>query len=149
MKRWLLRAGVVLFLAFVVIQFVPVSRTNPPATAPLEAPAEVAAVLRRACYDCHSNETVWPWYAYVAPVSWLVVRDTDEGREHLNFSTWGTLKPKARASKAAEVVEEIEEGEMPLAPYLWLHPEARLAAAELELLRRWSDEVAAQSQAAR
>jgi hypothetical protein len=141
MKRWLAQIAVVLALVFVGIQFVPAGRTNPPATSPLAAPEPVLAVLRRACFDCHSNETRWPWYAYVAPVSWLVVHDTDEGREHLNFSTWGTLKPTAQSSKASECVEEIEEGEMPLAPYLWMHSEARISAADLEVLRAWADEI--------
>jgi hypothetical protein len=141
MKRWLLRAAAVLAGLFVLIQLVPAGRSNPPATAPLAADAEVEAVLRRACYDCHSNETVWPWYAYVAPVSWLVVHDVDEGRAELNFSHWGEYKPGKRMSAAEEVVEQAEQGEMPLAAYVRLHPEARLAPADVELLRRWADGV--------
>lgn len=139
MKRWLVRIAAALALVFLAIQLVPAGRTNPRATAPLQAAPEVLAILRRACFDCHSNETHWPWYAYVAPVSWLVVHDTDEGRAQLNFSTWGDLRPVARASKALECVEEIEAGEMPLEPYLWMHPDARVTPPELEVLRTWAD----------
>lgn len=139
MKRWIVRIAIGLAVVFLAIQLWPAGRTNPPVTKPLEAPPEVMAILRRSCFDCHSNETVWPWYAYVAPVSWLVVHDTDEGRAELNFSHWGDLTENARSSKASEMVEEIEEGEMPLEQYLWMHSDAKLSPAELEVLRRWSD----------
>jgi len=127
---------VVLFLA---LQLVPSGRTNPPATKTIEAPADVLAILRRSCFDCHSNETNWPWYAYVAPVSWLVVHDTDEGRDELNFSHWGDMTQTRRDSKAVSVVEVIEDGEMPLEAYLWMHRDAVVSPAELEVLRVWSE----------
>lgn len=139
MKRRLVRIAVALGVLFLAIQLVPAGRTNPPVTQTLAAPADVLAILRRSCFDCHSNETVWPWYAYVAPVSWLVVHDTDEGRAELNFSHWGDLKQSKRDSAAASVVEEIEDGEMPLEAYLWMHRDAAIAPAELEILRRWSE----------
>ncbi len=137
MKRVLVRIAAALAALFVLIQLVPAGRTNPPVTQALAAAPEVLSILKRSCYDCHSNETRWPWYAYVAPVSWLVVHDVDEGREHLNFSHWGGYDAKKRISKAAEVIEEIENGEMPLAQYLWLHGDARIAPEELEVLRAW------------
>ncbi len=139
MKRWIIRFAIGLAVLFVAIQFVPAGRTNPAVTKPLEAPTDVMAVLRRSCFDCHSNETQWPWYAYVAPTSWLVVHDTDEGRAELNFSHWGDLSANARSSKASEVVEEIEGGKMPLEEYLWMHSEAKISPQDLEVLRRWSD----------
>jgi len=139
MKRWIVRIAIGLAVLFVAIQFVPSGRTNPAVTKPLDAPADVMAILRRSCFDCHSNETQWPWYAYVAPTSWLVVHDTDEGRAELNFSHWGDMTPKARSSKASEVVEEIEGGEMPLEEYLWMHSDAKISESDLEVLRRWSD----------
>jgi len=139
MKRWIVRIAVGLAVLFLAIQFVPAGRTNPAATKPLEAPPEVMAILRRSCFDCHSNETAWPWYAYVAPVSWLVVKDTDEGRAELNFSHWGDLPQKKRDSAAGSIVEEIEEGAMPLEEYLWMHTDARVSPAELEVLRTWSE----------
>ena len=85
------------------IQFVPVVRENPPITAPLAAQAELAQVLERSCYDCHSNQTRWPWYASVAPVSWLVARDVDRGRHELNFSAWdgySTVKKAKRGNSS-------------------------------------------------
>lgn len=141
MKRWLVRIVVALAVLFVLIQFWPAGRTNPPATKPLQAAPDVSAVLRRSCFDCHSNETVWPWYAYVAPVSWLVVRDVEDGRSQLNFSHWGDYSPNKQSSKAGEAIEMIESGEMPMKDYLRLHSEAKLSPADVELLKRWADDV--------
>ncbi len=88
-------------------------------------------LARRACFDCHSNETRWPWYSHVAPVSWLVQRDVDEGREALNFSDL------ARAGKEAkEAADTVRKGEMPPWSYVALHPRARLDAEETEALAR-------------
>jgi hypothetical protein len=89
------------------------------------------AILRRACFDCHSNETVWPWYAYVAPVSWLVASDVEEGREELNFSQWDAYNADRQAHKIKECGEEVAEGEMPLWFYVPAHPEARLSQADI------------------
>jgi Haem-binding domain len=133
--RWFL-LGIV--LAFIVVQFVPVERTNPPVEEEVSAPANVRAMLRRACYDCHSNETRWPWYSHVAPVSWLVAHDVHEARKHLNFSTWNQYDPKRQARKLHEVWEEVEEGEMPLWYYLAIHRDAALSDADRALLRAWA-----------
>lgn len=138
MAKTLRRVLMLLIIIFLAMQLVPVQRTNPPVEAELEAPAAVMEVLRRACYDCHSNETTWPWYSRVAPVSWLVVHDVEEGREHLNFSLWGQMRPMKRVQMAARIWEEIEEGEMPLPIYLGMHAEARLGAADHQLLHEWS-----------
>jgi hypothetical protein len=121
------------------LQLVPLDRTNPPVEGPLSAPPEVQAVLDRSCMNCHSHATSWPWYAYVAPVSWLVVHDVHEGRSHLNFSKWGTYTEKRQHKKARELWEEVEDGEMPLSQYLLLHPEAKLSAADKAVLRAWSE----------
>jgi hypothetical protein len=136
--QWLRRTLVVVGIAFVAIQLVPVDRTNPPVEEEVPASPEVRAVLRRACYDCHSNETTWPWYSRVAPVSWLVASDVEEAREHLNFSTWNRLSPKDRAKGFEEAWEEVEDGEMPLWFYVPLHREAKLTAEDRALLRAWS-----------
>jgi hypothetical protein len=133
--RWAL---VVLAAAFVVIQFVPVDRTNPPVETEVPAPAEVREVLRRSCYDCHSHQTVWPWYSRVAPVSWLVARDVHEGREELNFSTWNRMTTKDQIEAMHESWEAVEKGEMPLWFYLPVHSEARLSEADRSVLRAWS-----------
>jgi hypothetical protein len=95
-------------------------------------------VLKRACYDCHSNEVVWPWYAHVAPVSWLVARDVREGRKAVNYSTWNRLSAGDRRDALDESWEEVEDGDMPLWFYVPLHPEARLDAEDRRVLRDWS-----------
>lgn len=141
MKCWFIRIVWVLLGLFVAIQFVPVDRTNPPVTAPMTAPPAVNDLLRRACFDCHSNETIWPWYAYVAPASWLVARDVVEGRKHLNLSTWGDFSSTKRESKASEMAEEVEAGEMPPSQYLLIHRDAVLTPEEKHVLRAWADEV--------
>lgn len=122
------------------IQLVPVERTNPPETAPLQAPPDVMRVLDRSCADCHSNRTVWPWYSHVAPVSWLVASDVAEAREHVNLSTWGALDPKRQDHHREEMWEEVEDGEMPLWTYRLMHPAARLSDADRAVLRRWAGE---------
>lgn len=128
---------VLVAVAFVAIQFVPVDRTNPPVTMDIAAPEPVRGFLRNSCYDCHSNETVWPWYSKVAPVSWLVARDVNEGREHLNFSTWDAYSPMERADHLEEMYEEVAEGEMPMAIYLRTHPDAKPTSSDLQSLSAW------------
>ena len=129
--------ALVLFL--IVAQFVPVELTNPPTDEGMriEAPAPVLAILERACFDCHSNVSAWPWYAQVAPISWLMEHDVEEGRDHMNLSEWGAWSDDRRAHKAEEMGEEIEEGEMPLWFYTPLHPEAELTPEDIEVLRAW------------
>ena len=117
------------------IQFVPVARTNPPIEASVEAPPEVTAILRRACFDCHSNETIWPPQAYVAPVSWLVASDVKEGRGELNFSRWGPDQVKRTAK---ELQKEVEKKDMPPFLYLLAHPEAKLSTADRTALVDWA-----------
>ena len=119
----------------VFIQLLPFGHghTNPPV---LREPAwdspQTRALAKRACFDCHSNETVWPWYSGIAPVSWLVHRDVNGGRRHLNFSEWtdaGAGRGGAH-NHAGHAVEEVQSGDMPLWFYLPLHPAARLSEAE-------------------
>ena len=128
--------GVVVVL--VVMQLVRPTRENPAVTGDLVTPPDVKSVLKKACYDCHSNETVWPWYSNVAPVSWLVARDVNEGRKHLNFSVWESYEQKRKDKKLEEIGEEVSEGEMPMAIYVPLHPEAKLSDAEKKLLVDWA-----------
>ena len=122
----------------IVIQFVPVERTNPPVVSDVVAPPEVRTVLRRACYDCHSNETHWPWYSRVAPASWLVARDVRKGRAELNFSTWDQLPPRRQSKLMHEVGEETASGKMPPWFYLPAHPEARLTPQDVAVLQSWA-----------
>ncbi len=125
-------------VGLVAIQLIPLSRTNPPVTSDFDGPADVERVLRQSCYDCHSNETVWSWTGYVAPVSWLVVRDVHRARNEFNLSEWNELDADDREELPAEMVEKVEDGEMPLRPYLLIHPEARVSEADLAVLRAWA-----------
>ncbi|HNR00402.1 MAG TPA: heme-binding domain-containing protein [Trueperaceae bacterium] len=138
MTRWKTRALLGTVVVLGVMQLIAVDRSNPPVEEEMPASPEVREVLRRACYDCHSNETVWPWYAHVAPVSFLVARDVNEGRRHLNFSTWNQRSERRRARAYEEIREQVDEGEMPLWFYVPLHPEAKLTAADQTLLHAWT-----------
>ena len=133
--RWIL---VAITLIFVAIQFAPVERSNPPAEAEVPAPASVRVILRRACYDCHSNETVWPWYSRVAPMSWLVAHDVREGRKELNFSTWNRIGTRQQVKKLKESWKEVDEGEMPPWYYLSMHRDATLSAEDRAALHNWA-----------
>lgn len=137
--RWVI---VIIVTVMIAVQFVPVDRTNPPVSRDLGAEPAVASILRRSCYDCHSNETEWPWYSYVAPVSWLVARDVHEGREHLNFSTWDTYSPEQQAKLIREALEEVESGEMPMSIYLVTHRNAAISNSDLATLRAWANAAA-------
>jgi hypothetical protein len=138
MKRILSWALGIASVALVAIQLVPVDRTNPPVDGEVPAPPEVRSTLRRACYDCHSNETEWPWYSRVAPVSWLLAYDVREGRKALNFSTWNQLDTKKQVKGMQESWEEVKEGEMPPWFYLVPHRDARISPSDVEALRAWS-----------
>ena len=114
------------------IQLVPYGRDhdNPPVVRePMWDRSETRALASRACFDCHSNETSWPRYATIAPVSWLVQHDVDEGRAVLNFSEWNRVYEEAEESS-----KTVREGEMPMAAYTWMHPTARLDENEREQL---------------
>lgn len=102
-----------------------------------QPPAEITALLEPACYDCHSYETRYPWYAEVAPVSWWLKNHVNEGREHLNFSTFGQLSDSDQLHAFEEMVETLEEGEMPLRSYTWTHADARLSESQRADLVRW------------
>ena len=123
MKKFLLP---LIVIALIAIQFVPVERTNPPVVDEIDWDSpQTREIAQRACFDCHSNETVWPWYSYVAPISWRIAGHVDHGREHLNFSEWN--RPNEDLD---EIKEVMEEGEMPLWDYLIMHSEAKLTEAE-------------------
>jgi mono/diheme cytochrome c family protein len=126
------RVAIGAIIVFAGIQVVPYGRnhTNPPIVQePAWNPPETRALAKRACFDCHSNETQWPWYSNIAPVSWLTERDTLTGRSKMNFSEWN--RPQKKADDAAE---EVQKGEMPLWFYTPIHPEAKLTPTEKEAL---------------
>jgi hypothetical protein len=131
------RSLLIATLVLVLIQFIPVTRDNPRDRRGPGASPEVTAVLRRACYDCHSHETVWPWYSRVAPVSWLVAYDVHEGREVFNLSNLQDISQETQVKVRAKALEEVEAGEMPQWYYLPLHPDARLSEEDLAVLRTW------------
>jgi cytochrome c551/c552 len=119
-------------LVAVLIQVIPYGHmhTNPPDTGePAWDSPTTKALFSRACFDCHSNETVWPWYSNVAPISWLVQRDVNGGRRHLNFTEWN--QPQRHAG---DVAGQVKQGDMPLWFYLPMHPAARLTDAEKQTL---------------
>lgn len=129
-RRIVVSAIVLLIALFIVAQLIPVDKTNPPV---VDEPAWDAPRTRElaqaACFDCHSNETMWPWYSKIAPASWLLVRDVNEGRGELNFSEWS-----ASEQESDELVEAIRSGEMPPWYYALMHPEARLSDVEKDEL---------------
>jgi mono/diheme cytochrome c family protein len=121
-----------LLAVVVLIQLIPFghTHTNPPSTKePAWNSPETRALIHRACFDCHSNETTWPWYSHVAPVSWLLARDVNGGRSHLNFTEWD--KPQRHAENIAE---QVKMGDMPPWFYLPMHPNAKLTDADRQAL---------------
>ncbi len=121
-----------LLLALVLIQFIPYGHDHsnpPPAKEPAWDSPQTRDLMRRACFDCHSNQTGWRWYSYVAPSSWLVANDVEGGRRHLNFTEWD--HPQKHATDVAEM---IKSGDMPPWFYLPLHPSAKLSDAEKQAL---------------
>jgi hypothetical protein len=124
--------------AMVLIQVVPVTRTNPPVESEINAPENVATILRRSCYNCHSNQTVWPWYAYVAPVSWLVSSDVSGARHKLNFTTWSRYTPDEGSTLFREIWKEVQGGDMPPWYYLVRHSEGHLSDDDKTVLRDWT-----------
>ncbi len=145
-RRWWIRTmainGIVALLVFGAIQLVPVRRSNPPVERePAWDSPETRALAAQACFNCHSNETQWPWYARVAPVSWVILYDVTEGREKLNFSEWDKYvevidpgDPFPPKSLSERVAEQIRSGRMPPGIYLLMHPEARLSGSDKEAL---------------
>ncbi|HTN69548.1 MAG TPA: heme-binding domain-containing protein [Methylomirabilota bacterium] len=138
MKRWLKRSGLALVVLLAGIQFVPITRTNPPERGTALEPREVRALLQRSCYDCHSNETRWPWYSQIAPVSFLIAGDVKEGRREVNFSLWDGYNVQIKARKLGEIAKQVERGAMPQWYYVLMHPEAKLSQGEKEAIVKWA-----------
>lgn len=130
MKKFLRYAAIAIVVILVLIQFIPIDRTNPPVTQEVQWDSpDTQALAQRACFDCHSNETVWPWYGYIAPSSLLLANHIEEGRQHLNFSEWD--QPNEDID---HIVRQIEEGDMPLPGYVLMHGTANLSEAEQQTL---------------
>lgn len=142
-----------LFVWFVLAQFVQRPNLENPPVAPerrlqahVPVPADIDTILRRACYDCHSNETRWPLYARIAPGSWLVARDVRQARSDLNFSEWGTDPDRepTPAQRLGGICSDLRKGTMPLRSYLLLHPRARVSPPEVERVCQWTTAARAQ-----
>jgi len=145
MKKVLKIIAIVLVVAFVGIQFFRADFANPQINeadtmqTSMQLPPDVDAILTRSCGDCHSNKTIYPWYAHVAPVSWWLSNHISEGRRELNMSVWNTYSPKKKANKLKEICEQVERGDMPLPSYLWIHRDAVLKEGEAKTLCDWAN----------
>lgn len=143
--KWLRYTAGSIVIILVVIQFIP--NELPPAEGENQgdlikgnfASPEVAQLLKNSCYNCHSNETRYPWYSYVAPVSWLVAADVRNGRDELNFSTWTGYDATKMLGKLDDIGEEVGEGDMPLPIYTFMHPSARLDDKQREMIVQWAE----------
>lgn len=124
---------------FVILQLIPLNQINPDVIQDVTAPSEIKAILKTSCYDCHSNETVWPWYSRIAPGSFLITRDVNEGRKHLNFSDFSEMDLFDSTDIADEIIEVMEEEEMPILPYLLLHPNASLSDSQTNAIIEWAN----------
>lgn len=138
MKKKIAIIVIALVTLIILIQIIPVKRDNPEVTGKFTEHSEVMMVVQRCCYDCHSNETVWPWYSYVAPVSWLVAHDVHEGRGHLNFSEWQLLPYEKRVGLQSEIWDEVQSGKMPPSGYLAMHKNAKITDSDRSILKRWA-----------
>ncbi|HEV8592529.1 MAG TPA: heme-binding domain-containing protein [Pyrinomonadaceae bacterium] len=145
MKKILKVTLIVLAAAVIIAQFIQPDRTNPPVNAAetLEAsaavPDDVKNVLSRACADCHTSNTSYPWYSKVSPVSWWMQNHINEGRHELNFSQWATFSDKRKNRKLDEICEQVRSREMPLPSYLWIHRDSKLSDDEINLLCSWTE----------
>ncbi|CAD7807961.1 hypothetical protein CHRY9390_01744 [Chryseobacterium aquaeductus] len=134
-------------VAFAMIQFIPTDKANKPIDKSLnfvevqKTPAKVVALLKNACYDCHSNETVYPKYAYIAPFSWSVKDHINEGREHLNFSVWKAYNNDLKKNMLEHSVQTLQNKSMPMPAYIIYHEKANLSDAERTVLITYFEEL--------
>jgi hypothetical protein len=139
--KWFALAVVVVLIG---LQFVRPARTNPAVDqsqtihARQQVNPQVAAILDRSCQDCHSNSTRWPWYSNVAPVSWFVIDHVNHGRSHLNISEWGRLDNRQAVKKLEEMCEEVQDREMPLESYTYIHWSAKISPEDIKTLCDWT-----------
>jgi Haem-binding domain len=143
---WWKRVGFATLFLLLASQFIPVKRNNPAVDSSRSIyvaqpmPAEVKAVFERSCKDCHSNETAWPWYSYVAPASWVVAHDVHQARQKMNLSEWGSYPPQEKEDRLEEICEQVTNGEMPDRKYVIFHRGARLTPQERDALCQWTED---------
>ena len=139
------RIVLVIVILLVVIQFIRPSRNISSTQSPNDislhyaVSQQVAAILDRACNDCHSNNTRYPWYTNVQPVGWWMQHHVNEGKEELNFSEFSSYTAKRQAHKLEEVVKQVKDGGMPLNSYLWIHTDAKLSDADKQVIMDWAN----------
>lgn len=144
-KAFIQRALIAVVVVLLAIQLIPANRDNPPVQAEqtlfaVEAvPPPAQQILQTSCQDCHSNQTRWPWYSYVAPASWIVSHDVHEARSHVNFSTWGTYTAKQRERRLEDMCEQVMNGDMPDSKYVFIHRGARLSQEQREVVCAWTN----------
>ena len=147
--RWVLVVG--LFL-FAVAQVVRPAKTNPPVDPSMTLESRVAvdpqaaAILDRACADCHSNKTRWPWYSNVAPVSWFVIDHVNDGRSNLNYSEWGKYDASQQQGLLRQTCLMVKKGAMPISSYTPMHPGSRLTPDDVAVLCQWTNKARAMFQ---
>ncbi len=129
----------ILIIILIALQLIPIDKSNPPIdqNIALKVPQKVESILKKACYDCHSNKTKWPFYANIAPLSFSIASHVKDGRKALNFSNWKNIDPKIRTKRIQRAIKTVKNGMMPLPTYLWLHDEAKLTKEEKTVLTTW------------
>jgi len=139
-KKWYL---IILVFILLMIQFIRIDKTNP-AVDPAKdfitinnPPLEIAKVIKSSCYDCHSNETTYPWYSNIAPVSWYLKNHINEARKRVNFSEWADYPTNKALKKLEACADDIIEGEMPLSSYTLMHSSASLNSGQIKTLSEW------------
>jgi len=143
MKKTLKKIALVLLSVLAAMQFFRIDKTVPTSDPSQDLlrvaspPGEAASLLKVACYDCHSHQTEHPWYTNIAPVSWWIGYHIEEGRERLNFSIWGAYESGDQLAFLHECAEKVEEGQMPLPSYTWIHGTAKLTDYQRNLLKNW------------
>jgi len=141
-----LKAAIAVFIVLAGMQLVPVDRRNPPIDPSRSIfhseslPPKVENVLRRSCQDCHSNQTRWPWYSYVAPVSWMVAQDVHQARRQMNFSEWAGYSEKKREERLNGICEQVVNGDMPEGKYAFIHRSARVSEDERRAVCQWVEQ---------
>lgn len=139
--------GWIAVVVLIIIQFFQIDKSQAPIDESkdylvlTQAPAPIAKMIKNACYDCHSDQTVWPWYASIQPIGWWVRGHTRGARQHLNFSDWATYGKSKQAHKLEECVEQVQEKLMPLKSYGWMHPDGQLSDADRVLLVDWFSKI--------
>jgi hypothetical protein len=146
MKKILRRTGLLLMAAFVIIQFFQTEKNSNPGSEAIAndistaypVPADVQHILQTSCYDCHSNNTYYPWYDNIQPVSWWMKNHVDEGKSELNFNEFAAYRIRKQYKKLEEIIEQVKENEMPLYSYTLMHKNATLSQEQQLTISNWA-----------